>query len=111
MFIEGIDEKNPAYHIEFFGPVFSLYKVDSAEEAIRLANDVEYGLGGAVFSKDEEKAREVALQIETGMVFINDFTKSHWALPFGGTKASGYGRECGKAGLLEFTNNKTLAIP
>ena len=68
-------------------------------------------MGGSVFSKNEDRAIDIAKQIETGMVFINDFTNSNQALPFGGTKDSGYGRECGDEGLIQFTNIKTLAIP
>jgi len=99
-----------AYHEELFGPVASFYRVKDEDEAIKLANDSEFGLGGAVFSKDIKRAERVALQIETGMVFINQPTASSPELPFGGTKRSGYGRELSSLGIEEFVNKKLIRI-
>ncbi len=111
MVLENIKKDNIGYSTEFFGPVFQLYCVDSVEDAINLANDVEYGLGGHVFSKSEERAEKVALEVETGTMFINGLFFPHKALPFGGVKSSGHGRELGPDGFHEFTNIKTVAIP
>lgn len=99
-----------AYHEELFGPVVSFYKVKNEEEAIALANDSDYGLGGSVFSKDKKRAEKVALQVETGMVFINETTSSTPELPFGGIKRSGYGRELSSLGIQEFVNKKLIRI-
>ncbi|MGV3459143.1 MAG: NAD-dependent succinate-semialdehyde dehydrogenase [Flavobacterium sp.] len=99
-----------AYHEELFGPVASFYKVKNEDEAIQLANDSTFGLGGAVFSKDIKRAESVAHRIETGMVFINEPTNSNPALPFGGTKRSGYGRELSSLGIEEFVNKKLIRI-
>lgn len=95
---------------ECFGPVFPLLKVKSAEEALEIANDSVYGLGGNIITKDVKKAEEMAKQLQVGMAFINDVVKSDSRLPSGGIKNSGYGRECGKYGLREFTNIKTTYI-
>lgn len=99
-----------AYHEELFGPVASFYRVKDEDEAIALANDSSFGLGGSVFSKDVKRAEKVALQIETGMVFINETTNSSPELPFGGTKRSGYGRELSSLGIEEFVNKKLIRI-
>ncbi|MDV6167094.1 NAD-dependent succinate-semialdehyde dehydrogenase [Flavobacterium sp. DG1-102-2] len=99
-----------AYREELFGPVASFYRVKDENEAIKLANDSTFGLGGAVFSKDIARAEKVALQIETGMVFINEPTNSSPELPFGGTKRSGYGRELSSLGIEEFVNKKLIRI-
>lgn len=99
-----------AYHEEIFGPVASFYRVKDENEAIALANDSNFGLGGSVFSKDIERAINVASQIETGMVFINEHTASRPDLPFGGTKRSGYGRELSELGIEEFLNKKLIRI-
>jgi succinate-semialdehyde dehydrogenase/glutarate-semialdehyde dehydrogenase len=99
-----------AYHEELFGPVISIYKVKGEEEAIKLANDSDFGLGGAVFSKDIARAERVAHRIETGMVFINEPTSSSPELPFGGIKRSGYGRELSDLGIHEFVNKKLIRI-
>ncbi|OJX53943.1 MAG: succinate-semialdehyde dehydrogenase [Flavobacterium sp. 38-13] len=99
-----------AYHEEIFGPVASFYKVKDEKEAIALANDSTFGLGGSVFSKNIDKAVEVASQIETGMVFINEHVASRPDLPFGGTKRSGYGRELSELGIEEFVNKKLIRI-
>ena len=109
--LEGVAPSNPGFHYEFFGPVFVLYRVEGDKEAVSLANSVEYGLGGAVFSQDEERAQKVAMEVETGSMTINAPFFPNFALPFGGTKASGYGREGGLHGFHEFTNAKTVAIP
>lgn len=98
------------FYEELFGPVFSVIKCRDAEHAIELANMSEYGLGGAVFSEDLKKAQHVAESIESGMAFVNGLTKSCPQLPFGGEKNSGYGRECGSEGLLEFVNVKSVWI-
>ena len=95
---------------ETFGPVTSLIKVKDAEEAIALANASPYGLGASVWSQDLAKAEEVAKRLEAGMVFINGMTSSNPALPFGGVKRSGYGKECGPDGLTEFMNAKAMVI-
>lgn len=99
-----------AYHEEIFGPVASFYRVKDEKEAIVLANDSTFGLGGSVFSENIERAIEVASQIETGMVFINEHTASRPDLPFGGTKRSGYGRELSALGIEEFVNKKLIRI-
>ena len=99
-----------AYHEEIFGPVASFYRVKDESEAIALANDSSFGLGGSVFSKDIDRAINVASQIETGMVFINEHTASRPDLPFGGTKRSGYGRELSALGIEEFVNKKLIRI-
>lgn len=99
-----------AYHEEIFGPVASFYRVKDDAEAISLANDTTFGLGGVVFSRDIKRAINVADQIDTGMVFINQSLASRPDLPFGGTKRSGYGRELSPLGIEEFVNKKLIFI-
>jgi succinate-semialdehyde dehydrogenase/glutarate-semialdehyde dehydrogenase len=106
--ITDIDPKNPLFSQETFGPVASVYVVDTEEEAVALANATPFGLGSAVFSGDVDRARRVADRIESGMVFINRPTTSLPELPFGGIKNSGYGRELSELGFGEFTNHKLI---
>ena len=108
--ITDINRDNPAYYEEFFGPVAQLYIVKNDEEAITLANDSNFGLGGTVFSKDIERAKKLASRIETGMVFINRFGDSVAELPFGGIKRSGFGRELSDLGIKEFVNHKLVVL-
>lgn len=101
----------PAFDEELFGPVVSIISAKNTEEAIELANDSEFGLGGAIFTKDEEKGNELARnEMQAGSVFVNQGVKSDPRLPFGGIKQSGYGRELGLHGLQEFVNIKTISI-
>lgn len=106
--LTDIDQDNPAHKTELFGPVAVVYKVASEEEAIELANDSPYGLGGIVFSGDVDHGAEVAAKIETGMVFVNNIRYSLPELPFGGVKRSGYGREMSRTGLMAFVNEKLI---
>jgi len=108
--ITDIKPDNPAYHEELFGPVASFYKVKDEQAAIDLANDSPFGLGGSVFTKDIERGKKVADQIDTGMVFINHPTWTQADLPFGGTKRSGYGRELSALGIDEFVNKKLIRV-
>jgi succinate-semialdehyde dehydrogenase / glutarate-semialdehyde dehydrogenase len=101
---------NPVYYEEFFGPVALFFVVKNEEEAIALANDSPFGLGGSVFTQDIERGKRIANQIDTGMVFINHPTWTQADLPFGGTKGSGYGREMAELGLEEFVNKKLIRI-
>ena len=101
---------NPVFYEEFFGPVALFFKVKDEEEAIKLANDSPFGLGGSVFTQDIERGKRIANQIDTGMVFINHPTWTQADLPFGGTKNSGYGREMAEFGLDEFVNKKLIRI-
>ena len=99
-----------AYHEELFGPVASFYRVKDEQAAIELANDSPFGLGGSVFTQDIERGKNVADQIDTGMMFINHPTWTQADLPFGGTKRSGYGRELSELGIDEFVNKKLIRI-
>ena len=109
--LEGIKPGMPAYDEELFGPVFSLIKVKDEEEAVRVANDTNYGLGAAIFSKNEVKAEELASRyIQAGSCFINDYVRSDPRLPFGGIKDSGFGRELSAFGIKEFVNIKTVYL-
>jgi len=108
--LTNITRDNPAYFEEFFGPVAQIYVVKNDEEAVKLANDSHYGLGGAVFSKDIDRAKKMASKIETGMVWINWVTDTAAELPFGGVKRSGYGRELSDLGIKEFVNQKLVVI-
>lgn len=106
----GVRSETPAYREELFGPVASLIEAADERDAIRIANDSSFGLGGGVFSEDRDRAVAVARQIETGAVFINDFVRSHPALPFGGIKDSGFGRELGLPGIRAFVNGQTISV-
>ena len=108
--LTNISKDNPAFHTEFFGPVSSIYRVANEEEAIAIANDSPYGLGGSVFSTDIARAKRVAGKIETGMVYINQPTGVKADLPFGGVKNSGYGHELIDLGLTEFVNEKLVVV-
>jgi succinate-semialdehyde dehydrogenase/glutarate-semialdehyde dehydrogenase len=108
--ITDITPDNPAYTEEFFGPVAQVYKAASEEEAVRLANDTPYGLGSYVYTTDSDQALRVADQIEAGMVFINAVGAEGVELPFGGVKASGFGRELGRFGADEFVNKKLIRV-
>jgi acyl-CoA reductase-like NAD-dependent aldehyde dehydrogenase len=98
----------PVAREEFFGPVATIYSFDSEEEAVELANDTDYGLGATVISGNPERAQRVAGRIQSGVVFINDFLRSDPRVPFGGTKASGFGRELGGLGARELANAKVI---
>lgn len=108
--ITNITSQMRAYHEELFGPVAAIYRVKNQEEAIKLANDSTFGLGGSVFSEDIDRAIEVASKIDTGMVFINEHSASKPDLPFGGTKRSGYGTELSPSAATEFMNEKLIRI-
>ena len=108
--ISNITPEMDLYKEELFGPVASLYVVKNEEEAIQLANATEFGLGGSIFSKDLERAKNIANQIDSGMIFINHPTKSSTDMPFGGTKRSGYGRELSVLGIEEFVNKKLIRV-
>ncbi len=105
--LENVQPGQPAYDDELFGPVASLIKAKDNQDAMRIANDSRFGLGGGIFSKDEDAAIEMAEKhFDTGMVFINSFGLAEPSMPFGGVKESGYGREHGGFGLKEFVNIK-----
>lgn len=98
----------PAYKEELFGPVAAVIVVKNEEEAIQVANDTEFGLGGSIWTADTEKGVELARSVQTGAMFINALVASDPALPFGGIKKSGFGRELGYLGIHEFVNIKTI---
>lgn len=108
--ITNIALDNPVYRQEIFGPVLSFYVVPDEAAAIALANDVPFGLGSSVFTADLERGERLALQIESGMTFVNNPTWSTPQMPFGGVKNSGYGRELSQLGFGEFVNWKLVAI-
>ena len=99
-----------AYSEELFGPVASLYKVENLDEAIKLANATRFGLGSAIMTQDDKEIETACRDLEAGSTFVNSNVASDPRLPFGGVKASGYGRELSKDGLLEFVNRKTISI-
>lgn len=107
----GVEKGMPAYEEELFGPVAAIIKAEDEAEAIRIANDTIYGLGAAIFSKDVERAEQIAAkQLEAGCCFVNSMVKSDPRMPFGGIKESGYGRELGLYGIREFVNAKTVWV-
>ncbi len=109
--LEDVKPGMPAYDEELFGPAAALIKVADEDEAIRVANDSRYGLGGGIFSRDEERAVRIARDLfDTGMVNINGYRLAQPQLPFGGVKDSGYGREHGGFGVKEFINAKAIMI-
>lgn len=109
--LENVCPGMPAYHEELFGPVAVLFRVNSEEEAIRIANDTVFGLGAGVYTSDIEKGKQLAEKgLEVGCVFVNDFVESDPRLPFGGIKESGYGRELSAIGIREFVNVKTVVV-
>ncbi len=108
--ITDIPRGSDSYYAEFFGPVAEVYKVASDEEAVELANDSLYGLGGAVFSTDEGRAKAVADRLEVGMANVNTPAGEGVELPFGGVKQSGYGRELGPVGMDEFVNKQLYFV-
>ncbi len=108
--LTGVKPGMVAFEEEIFGPVASVIAARDVDHAVELANQCPFGLGGAVFTRDEKKGEEVALRLEVGSAFVNGMVKSDPRLPFGGIKASGYGRELSSYGIREFVNIKTVWI-
>jgi succinate-semialdehyde dehydrogenase/glutarate-semialdehyde dehydrogenase len=109
--LEDVTPGQPAYEDELFGPVAALIRAKDADDAMRIANDSRFGLGGGIFSNDVERATKLAADhFDTGMVFINGFGLATPNMPFGGVKNSGHGREHGGFGMKEFVNIKAIAI-
>ena len=108
--LSGVSQSMPVFTEETFGPVMAVMQVSSSEEAIEVANNCFYGLGGSLWTEDIEKGIRIARQIESGAVFVNGMTKSDPRLPFGGIKRSGYGRELSHYGIKEFVNIKTIVV-
>lgn len=108
--LENIPENSPAYREELFGPVALMFKVRTLDDAIELGNATRFGLGSAIFTNDNEEMEQAFQRLDAGATFVNTITASDPRLPFGGVKASGYGRELAQNGLREFLNVKTCVI-
>ncbi len=108
--LTGVERGTVAFTEEIFGPVASVIVADNADHAVDLANDTTFGLGGAVFTEDREKGEAVARRLDVGCAFVNEMVKSDPRLPFGGVKASGYGRELARFGIRAFVNVKTVWV-
>ena len=108
--LTDVTKDSPSYHQEFFGPVSMIIRVADEAEAIEVANDSPFGLGGSVFTADTERGYKVAEQIDTGMMFVNHPTMVKADIPFGGVKRSGYGHELTDLGLFEFANQKVIDV-
>jgi succinate-semialdehyde dehydrogenase/glutarate-semialdehyde dehydrogenase len=100
----------PVYNEETFGPVAAVIRVKGEEQALRVANDSDFGLGSAIWTKDVERGRRLAERVEAGLVFINGMVASDARLPFGGVKKSGFGRELSGYGIKEFVNIQTVWV-
>jgi acyl-CoA reductase-like NAD-dependent aldehyde dehydrogenase len=108
--LDGVSDTMPAFREETFGPVAAVIRAKDADDAVRLANDTEYGLGASVWTRDLDLGKQLARRIEAGAVFVNGLVASDPRLPFGGVKRSGYGRELGEFGIREFTNIQTIWV-
>jgi succinate-semialdehyde dehydrogenase/glutarate-semialdehyde dehydrogenase len=108
--LAGITPAMRAYREELFGPVATVLKAADEGEALELANDTPFGLGGSVWSADSERGERFARGMACGCAFVNGMVKSDPRLPFGGIKSSGYGRELSRLGIREFVNAKTLWV-
>ncbi|MCV9880066.1 NAD-dependent succinate-semialdehyde dehydrogenase [Brenneria izbisi] len=108
--LTDVTPDNPAYHMEFFGPVSMIFRAKDEDDAVFIANDSPFGLGGSVFTRDTAHGAEVAKRISTGMVYVNHPTRVKADLPFGGVRRSGYGRELIGLGIKEFVNHKLISV-
>jgi succinate-semialdehyde dehydrogenase/glutarate-semialdehyde dehydrogenase len=108
--LDHVTPKVRAYHEELFGPVAIVIRARDEQDALRIANDTRFGLGASLWSSDDEHAERVSREIEAGCCFINGMVKSDPRLPFGGIKASGFGRELSYHGIREFVNAKTVWV-
>jgi succinate-semialdehyde dehydrogenase/glutarate-semialdehyde dehydrogenase len=108
--LAGVKPGMPVYNEETFGPVAAVIRVRDAEEALKVANDSEFGLGSAIWTNDTKRGELLAERVEAGLVFVNGMVASDARLPFGGVKRSGYGRELSSYGIREFTNIQTVWV-
>ncbi|HAF43689.1 MAG TPA: succinate-semialdehyde dehydrogenase [Gallionellaceae bacterium] len=108
--LDRVTPKACAYHEELFGPVAIIIRAADEQDALRIANDTRFGLGSSIWSRDTARAERLGQHLQAGCTFINGMVKSDPRLPFGGIKASGYGRELSRQGMLEFVNAKTVWI-
>ncbi len=108
--LDRVTPKACAYHEELFGPVAIVIRAADEQDALRIANETRFGLGSSIWSRDTARAEQLAAHIQAGCTFINGMVKSDPRLPFGGVKASGFGRELSWQGMLEFVNTKTVWI-
>jgi len=108
--LTDIPKESPAYREEFFGPVASIFRVKTAEQAIQIANDSRFGLGASAWTNDPAETELFINELDAGMVFLNKMVASDPRLPFGGVKHSGHGRELAAHGIREFVNIKTVWV-
>lgn len=108
--LENIPPQSVAYHEEIFGPVILLFKVQTLDEAITIANESPFGLGSAIWTEDKAEQEDAIRGLQAGATFVNSMTASDPRLPFGGIKKSGYGRELAEEGVRTWSNVKTVSI-
>jgi succinate-semialdehyde dehydrogenase/glutarate-semialdehyde dehydrogenase len=108
--LDNVEAGMPAYREELFGPAAAILRAKNEDDAVRLANDTDFGLGASVWTRDNARGEAVARRLQAGATFVNAIVRSDVRLPFGGTKSSGYGRELAGHGIHEFMNIKTVYV-